>query len=51
MEYEQSLKGREITIVLVAAKSNRLADLLPRIPAMLDALRSARVGQLVHVSD
>jgi len=34
MEYEQSLKGREITIVLVAAKSNRLADLLPRMPAV-----------------
>ena len=50
IEYEQSLKGREIAIVLVAAKSNRLADLLPRVPAVLDALRSVRAGQLVHVS-
>jgi hypothetical protein len=49
IEYEQSLKGREIAI-LVAAKSNRLADLLPRVPAVLDALRSVRAGQLVHVS-
>lgn len=50
MEYEQKLKGREITIVLVAAKSSRLADLLPRMPAVLDVLRSVGTGQLVHVS-
>ena len=50
MEYEQSLKGRKIMIVLVAAKSSQLADLLPRMPAVLDALCSVRAGQLVHVS-
>ncbi len=49
MEYEQNLKGREIAIVLVAAKSSQLADLLPRMPAVLDVLRSIRAGQLVHV--
>jgi predicted nuclease of predicted toxin-antitoxin system len=51
MEYEQDLKGREITIILVAAKSSQLADLLPRMPAVLDVLRSVRAGQIVHVSD
>jgi predicted nuclease of predicted toxin-antitoxin system len=49
MEYEQNLKGREIAIVLVAVKSSQLADLLPRMPAVLDVLRSIRAGQLVHV--
>jgi hypothetical protein len=49
MEYEQNLKGRGIVIVLVAAKSSQLADLLPRIPTVLNALRSVRPGQLVHV--
>jgi predicted nuclease of predicted toxin-antitoxin system len=49
MEYEQNLKGRGIVIVLVAAKSSQLADLLPRMPAVLNALCSVRPGQLVHV--
>lgn len=49
MEYEQNLKGRVITIVLIAAKSSQLSDLLPRMPAVLDALRSVQAGQLVHV--
>jgi Domain of unknown function (DUF5615) len=50
VQFEQNLKGRAITLVLVSAKSNRLADLLPRIPAILTALRSVRGGQLVRVS-
>ena len=51
VEYEQNLKGREIAVVLISAKSSRLADLLPRIPAILTALRSVRVGRLVRVPD
>jgi hypothetical protein len=51
MEYEQNLKGRAIALVLVSAKSSRLADLLPRIPAILTALRSVRSGQLARVPD
>ena len=51
VEYEQNLKGREIAIILLSAKSSRLADLLPRIPAILAALRSARVGQLIRVPE
>jgi predicted nuclease of predicted toxin-antitoxin system len=49
MEYEQNLKGREIAIVLVVARSSQLADLLPQMPAVLDALSSVQPGQLVHV--
>jgi len=51
MEYEQNLKGREIAVILVSAGSSRLADLLPRIPAVLAALRSVRAGQFVRVPD
>ena len=49
IEYEQNLTGREIAVVILSAKSSRLADLLPRIPAILTALRSVRVGQLARV--
>lgn len=51
IEYEQNLKGREITIVIVTARSSQLADLLPRMPAVLEALRSVRPGQLVQVCE
>lgn len=51
VEYEQNLKGRDIAVILVSAASSRLADLLPRIPDILTALRSVRVGQFVRVPD
>jgi predicted nuclease of predicted toxin-antitoxin system len=49
MEYQQNLEGRKISVVLVSTHSSRLADLLPRIPAILTALRSIRFGQLIRV--
>jgi hypothetical protein len=51
MEYEQNLKRHEIAVILLSAKSSRLADVLPQIPAVLLALRSVRVGELVRVLD
>ncbi len=51
VEYEQNVKGREIAVLRVSAKSSRLADLLPRTTAILTAIRSVRVGQLVRVRD
>ncbi len=51
VEYEQNLKGREIAVILISAKSNRLGDLLPRMPAILAALRSVRSGRFVRVPD
>jgi hypothetical protein len=51
IEYEQNLKRHEIAVILLSAKSSRLADVLPQIPAVLLALRSVRVGELVRVLD
>jgi len=50
MEHEQNLKGVGIAVILLSARSSRLADLLPRIPAILTALPSIRRGQLVRVA-
>ena len=47
VEYEQNLAGRKIAVILVSAKSSRVSDLLPRVPVILTALRSVRVGQLI----
>ena len=35
IEYQQNLTGRIIAIIILRAKSNRLADLLPLVPARL----------------
>jgi predicted nuclease of predicted toxin-antitoxin system len=47
--YQQNLQGRNITVVLIRAKSNRLADLLPQIPQVLSVLTSLTPGQLVKI--
>ncbi len=49
MEYEQSLSGRKIAIILVRSTSNRLADLLCHVPEILKLLSSIKSRQLVRV--
>ena len=46
---EQNVKRREIAVILISASSSRLVDLLPVVPAVLTALRFARVGELTRV--
>lgn len=40
IEYEQNLKGREIAIICLAAKSNRLSDIAPEVSRLLPVLGS-----------
>ena len=49
LPYEQNLAGRQIAIIILRAPSNRLADLLPHIPACIEVMRSIEPGQVVHV--
>jgi predicted nuclease of predicted toxin-antitoxin system len=49
IKYQQNMRGRRISILILSAKSNRLEDLLPLIPACADALRSIQSGQVVEV--
>ncbi len=49
LEYEQNLKQRTLAIILVRAKSNRLADLLPYSADILRALESIQPGELLKV--
>jgi len=48
-EYEQNLSGMPIAVMIVRAKSNRMRDLLPHVPACLVALRSIKSGELVRL--
>lgn len=49
MPFQQDLADRTISLAVVRAKSNRLADLLPHVPAILAALRSLKRGQAVRI--
>jgi hypothetical protein len=51
IEYEQNLAGRAIAVLILRAKSNRLADLVPLTPACLDRIRSIAPGQILKIPD
>src|SRR5258708_5805871 len=49
IEYQQNLTGRNIAIIIFRAKSNRLKDLLPRVPACRAYIESIQPGQIVRI--
>ena len=49
LEYEQNLAGRSIAILILRAKSNRLADLIPLAGKILMSLSSIELGLLVRI--
>lgn len=49
IQYQQSISSRNISILILCAKSNRIKDLLPLMPACAKALRSITPGQIVEV--
>ncbi len=48
-EYQQSLSGRKIAIVIFRMQSNRMKDLLPHVPVCLEHLKSIQPGQIVKI--
>jgi len=49
IKYQQNLTGRSVSILILHAKSNRMRDLLPLMPACAEALLSIRPGRVVEV--
>jgi hypothetical protein len=49
MKYQQNIMGRKVSVVVLCAKSNRMEDLLPLMPAFAQALLSISPGQIVEV--
>ena len=49
LEYEQNLRRRSISIMLIRSRSSRLADLLPHAPGVLNAINSIQPGGLVKI--
>jgi predicted nuclease of predicted toxin-antitoxin system len=48
--YQQRIAGRSFGVVLLRATSNRLADLLPLVPALREALSDLLPGEFREVS-
>ena len=49
IKYQQNMTGRNVSILILCAKSNRMKDLLPLMPACAQALLSIQPGQVVEV--
>ena len=49
VEYQQNLRGLGLAVIILRAKSNRLADLLAHLPDCLEQMRSIKPGQVVRV--
>jgi hypothetical protein len=50
LQYQQNLSRYRIGVVVLAAPSTRLSDLLPLVPGILDALTRIHPGQVLRVS-
>jgi len=49
IKFQQNMAGRKISIIILRAKSNRLEDLLPLMPACAEALLSIQGGLVVEI--
>jgi len=47
---QQRISNRPLAVVVLRAKTNRLADLLPRIPALRALLQNMRPGEVYELS-
>ena len=49
LPFQQRLDQRPFAVVILRAKTNRLTDLLPLVPALLDALDEIKPGETREV--
>ena len=47
---QQRIDNRPLAVVVLRAKTNRLADLLPHVPRLRALLENARPGQVYEIS-
>jgi hypothetical protein len=51
IQHQQNLAGRNIAILIVRARSNRLQDLLPHMDGCQAAMRSIQAGEIRRVGE
>jgi len=51
LSFQQNLTSYSIAVIILRAKSNRLAELKPLVPQLLKALASARPGAAIFIGE
>jgi hypothetical protein len=49
LQYQQNLSGSGLGVVVLAARTNRLPDLLPLVPELLSVLGRIQAGEVIRV--
>ena|ERR1700756_4492736 len=49
IKYQQNMTGRSVSVLILCAKTNRVKDLLPLMPACAEALLSVQPGDVIEV--
>jgi len=49
LQFQQNLAGAGLAVIVLYARSNKLDDLLPLVPAVLSVIPSVRTGEVRHV--
>ena len=51
LEFQQNLRASGIGVVVAVARTNRLKELRPLVPRLLDALARVGAGELIRIGD
>jgi hypothetical protein len=51
IEFQQNLKGLGVSVVVVYSHTNRMKELRPLVPKILEALSRLAAGQVLRVGD
>ena len=49
IEYQNNLRGRQISVLVIRSRSTRLADILPYVSDIVMAIRMIKPGQVMYV--
>jgi hypothetical protein len=49
MSYQQNMRDRTLSILVIEALSNRIEDLANKVPGAKEALKSLEPGQIIRV--
>ena len=50
LPFQQNLRASGIAVVIAVARTNRVKELRPLMPRVLDALRNVKAGEVISVS-
>ena len=49
LQFQQNVAARGVAVIVLHARSNRVPDLVPLIPALIKALAVVQLGSITHV--